>query len=118
MLGENGKQGESGSVSDRLTSPLPSLRVDLSGAYECVSSSIERSTWLRFGIRASCLSLINNYADISAVSLKLIEMLSDDCSRVTCIFIDPFFYIYSALMQRSQRAHLILIFFSLLSVFL
>jgi hypothetical protein len=31
-LGENGKQGETGSDSDRLASPLPPLKVDLSGA--------------------------------------------------------------------------------------
>lgn len=34
FVGENGKQGEAGSDSDRLVSPLPPLKVDLSGADE------------------------------------------------------------------------------------
>lgn len=52
VVGENVKQGEAGSDSDRLVSPLPPLKVDLSGANEYISSCVERLIWCMFGIWA------------------------------------------------------------------
>lgn len=66
---ESGKQGEAGSESDRLGSPIPPLRVELSGTNKKMILPLW-SVLLWFGVCLTDLVLCNSYHQTRPMSSR------------------------------------------------